>query len=178
MLRRQLQTATEDEPQHMSLYLPSTICGKVPCDSRLYDFEWELQYAQANDALSELRRYLQLRSHLYKYKDRFALGQRANMRSNAVISHAQTYINTSAARYRVARKALLALAPFVDKGESWKNTIPILLESDVRGMTIGEEGESEGHRSISWIWKRIGVASTDDSSMHECKRTFIWSVYC
>jgi hypothetical protein len=171
MLRRQSQTATDDEPQYMSLYLPSAICGKVPCDSRLYDFEWELRYAQANDALSDLRRYLQLRSHLYKHKDRFSLGQRANTRSNAVISRAQTHINTSVSRYRAARKALLALTPFVSKDESWKDTILTLLDSDVRGMTVGEEGELEGHRSISWIWKRNGVASTDDSSMHECKKT-------
>jgi hypothetical protein len=178
MLRRQSQTAAEDEPHLQSLFLPSAICGKAPCDSRLYEFEWKLRFAQANDALSDLRRYLQLRSHLYKYKDRFALGQRANTRSNAIISRAQTSIDTSVSRYRVAQKALLSLAPFVSKGESWKSTIPILLDSDIRGMTVGEAGESEGYRSISWIWKQNGVASTDDSDMHECKRLLcIWSVY-
>jgi hypothetical protein len=177
MLRRQSETATEDEPQHASLYLPSAICGKVPCDPRLYSFEWELRYAQANDALSDLRRYLQLRSHLYKYKDRFATGQRANTRSNEIISRAQTSINASTLRYRTARKALLSLAPFVGKDESWKDTIIDLLDTDVRGMTVGEEGESEGHRSISWIWKRNGVASTDDGNMHECMRISLYGQF-
>jgi hypothetical protein len=78
-------------------------------------------------------------------------------------------------RYRTARKALLSLALFVSKDESWKYTIINLLDTDVRGMTVGEEGESEGHRSISWIWKQNGVSSTDDGNMHECKMNYISS---
>src|ERR1700730_5839063 len=154
MLRRQSQTPTEDDPQYTSLWLPSAICGKVSCHPRLYQFEWDLRFAQANDSLRDLRQYLQLRSHLYKYKDRFATGQRANTRSNTMISRVQAYINASGSRYRTARNALLSLAQFVKKGEAWKATIMDLLDADVRGMTVGEEGESEGHRSMSWIWKQ------------------------
>jgi hypothetical protein len=79
---------------------------------------------------------------------------------------------SSAAQYRAAQKALHSLAPFVSKGESWKGIFLNLLDSDIHGMTVGEEGESEGHRSLSWIWKQNGVTSlTDDSDMHECKKS-------
>jgi hypothetical protein len=168
MLRRQSQTPEEDDPQHTSLWLPSAICGRIQCHPRLYAFEWDLRLAQANDALHDLRQYLQLRSHLYKYKDRFVTGQRANTRSNTMISQVQASINASVSRYRTARNALLSLAQFVKKGEAWKATIMDLLDADVHGMTVGEEGESEGHRSMSWIWKQSGIAATDDSHMHEC----------
>ena len=75
---------------------------------------------------------------------------------------------------RAARNALLSLAPLTGKDESWKALIIDLRDTDVRGMTVGEEGETEGHRSISWIWKQIGGVSTDDDHMHECKSSPTW----
>jgi hypothetical protein len=174
MLRRQSQSSVEDDPQYTSLWLPSAICGKVPCHPRLYDFEWDLRFAQANDALRDLRQSLQLRSHLYKHKDRFVTGQRANTRSNAIISRVQASVNASISRYRTARNALLSLGPFVKKDETWRGTVMELHDEDVREMTVGERGESEGHRSISWIWKQGGVTSPD---MHEGENVLTWPVY-
>jgi len=166
MLRRRSQSPTEDDPQHTSLWLPSAICGKVPCHPRLYDFEWDLRLAQANDALHDIRQSLQLRSHLYKHKDRFVTGQRANTRSNAIIARVQASVIASISRYRAARNALLSLAPFLKKDETWKGTIMELRDEDVREMSVGGRDESEGHRLISWIWKQGGVTSPD---MHECE---------
>jgi hypothetical protein len=135
---------TNDSPLDISLWLPSAISGKIPCDPHLYAFEWDLRYAQANNALDNLRRNLQLCSHLYKYKDCFATGQQANTRANTTISHAQSYIAASVARYRVARKTLVSLAVILNKDDAWKVTILDLKDEDVRGMTVGEGGESEG----------------------------------
>lgn len=145
------------------------IAGRSPCDLRLYAFEWDLRHAQANDALQDLRQNLQLRSHLYKYKDRFATGQQANTRANANISRVQRYISASTTRYRVARNALVSLAEHLAKSESWKATLLELHDEDVRGMTVGEEGESEGRRTLSWIWKRGGELSRNNDNLHECK---------
>jgi hypothetical protein len=141
------------------------------CDYRLYLFEWALRCAQANDALQDLRRYLQFRSHLYKHKDRFATGQQANTRANATISRVQRYINDSVAQYRVARKALLRLALQLKKDDAWKALLPELHDEDVRALAIGEDGESEGRRSLSWIWRRGELANGDDN-LHECKHQF------
>jgi hypothetical protein len=41
-----------------------------------------------------------------------------------------------------------------------------LQDVDVCGMTVGEEGESEGRRLLSWIWRRGSELSSDDK--HEC----------
>jgi hypothetical protein len=171
ILRRQSDGPGEDRPQDIPLWLPSAISGKFPCDHRLYSFEWELQYAQANDALNDLRQNLQLRSHLYQYKDRFSIGQQANTWANATISRVQSYITASASRYRVARKALTSLAVQLNTGDSWKVTMPDLRDEDIRAMTVGEDGESEGRRTLSWIWKRGGalVSESNGDDLHECK---------
>jgi hypothetical protein len=169
MLRRHHNGLSEEQPQNASLWLPSAISGRVSCDLRLYSHEWDLRYAQANDALREVRRNLQLRAHLFKYKDRFSTGQQANTRANATISRVQRYINSSAARYRSARKALLSLAAHLSKGDSWKLSLLELRDEDIRGMTVGEEGETEGRRSLSWIWKSFGTASdSEDENLQEC----------
>jgi hypothetical protein len=169
MLRRTSSGPSEDRPQDIALWLPSAISGKISCDTRLYSHEWDLRHAQANDALHDLRRNLQLRSYLFKYKDRFATGQVANTRANTTVSLAQQHINASVARYRVSRKALLSLAVQLKKGDSWQTALPDLRDEDIRGMTMGEEGETEGRRTLSWIWKRGGVSGGEDSDLHECK---------
>ena len=168
MLRRNSDGPSEDEPQNTPLWLPSAICGKITCDRCLYSIEWDLRYAQANDALHDLRRNLQLRSHLYKSKDRFATGQRANTRALGIILRVQRYIAASAARYRVACKALLSLAKPLGKGSTWEASLLELHEDDIRGLKIGEDRETEGRRTVSWIWKRCGDLMSKDDDLHEC----------
>jgi hypothetical protein len=157
-----------DEPHKISLWLPSTIGDKLTCDDRFYSFEWDLRLAQANDALREIRRNLQLRAYLYKRKDRFATGQQANTRANATISRVQRYIDNSATEYRAARKALVQLAPRLKKDNHWTKSLLELRDDDLRGMTAGLDGESEGRRTLSWIWRHEGVAN-DGTDLHECK---------
>jgi hypothetical protein len=170
MLRRTSDNHNDDQPQSTPLWLPSAIPARVPCDYHLYSIEWDFRLAQANDALCELRQTLQLRSHLYKYKDRFVVGQQANTRANASISRAQRHIDVAVTRYRVSRQALVSLAARLKKEDSWKTSLLELCDEDVRGMTVGEDGETEGRRSLSWIWKCGGGGdnSTDDENLHEC----------
>ena len=175
MLCRNSDGISED-PSGVPLWLPSAISGKIPCDIRLYSFEWDLRYAQANDALHELRRNLQLRSYLYQRKDRFATGQQANTKSRTTIMCVQSYINASAAQYRIAQKALVSLATILSKDDSWKVVVLDLQDQDIRGMTVGEDGESEGRRSVSWIWKQGGTMSSEDNNMHECKYLNLFAI--
>jgi hypothetical protein len=169
-LRRSFDLSHGDQPQDIELWLPSAISGKITCEYRLYEFEWDLRVAQANDSLSELRQSLQLRSHLYKYKDRFTAGQRANTRANTCISRVQRQIKASVTRYRISHKALLSLSALLNKDDSWKIHLPKLYDGDVRAMTVGEEGETEGRRTLSWIWRRGGdlTSNDDNGNLHEC----------
>ncbi|KAK6966556.1 CxC2 domain-containing protein [Favolaschia claudopus] len=66
--------------QHMALGLPSSIKGRADCDPELYLYEFRLREAQAYEALDPLRKSLLVRTHLYKYKDRFARGVKSNTR--------------------------------------------------------------------------------------------------
>jgi len=165
MLRGSLDSVNEDQLPHTPLWLPSALPAKITCDHRLYAFEWDLRSAQADDALSELRQNLQLRSYLFKYKDRFATGQKANTRANASIARVQRNIKASTNRYRIARHALLSLAILLKKDST---SLPELQDEDVRGMTVGEGVETEGRRLLSWIWRRGGDMGTDDENLHEC----------
>jgi hypothetical protein len=57
-------------------------------------------------------------------------------------------------KYRVARAALVSLSKEINS-EDWKARMKPLKElvpGDVRGLSDGLEGESEGKRTISWIW--------------------------
>jgi hypothetical protein len=61
---------SSDEPDspasETAIYLPSAVLAsglEVTCDSRLLQIELELQQAQADDSLQELRDALHLRSH-------------------------------------------------------------------------------------------------------------------
>jgi hypothetical protein len=171
LLRRTSHGPHEDQPQTATLWLPSVISGRIACDRQLYMFEWELRIAQANDSLHDIRQNLQLRSHLYKHKDRFVTGQQANTRANASICRVQQQINASVTRYRVSHKALLSLAPQLNMDGSWQVLLPELRDKDVRAMSMGEEGETEGRRTISWIWRRgedLAMNADDTGNLHEC----------
>ncbi|RDX43071.1 hypothetical protein OH76DRAFT_1458528 [Lentinus brumalis] len=162
--RQRLLAAAEDasQPFNIPLLLPSATVGSASSTPALMDIEWRLRYAQALDALSDLRGHLELRTHLYKFKDRFARGQRANTRAQTVVNQAQAKIDADAARYRAAYAALCALAVPLGK-IGWASHLAPLQTSDIRHVTEGEEGETEGRRTMSWIWKASSSAPSDPS---------------
>ncbi len=138
----------------------------------LRDIEWQLRYAQAHDALNDIRSGLHLRVSVFHYKDRFDRGQRALTRSAGNISRIQTRIDEATQRYRIAHAALVALSRFVDQGDHWRRGLAELKAEDIRGLGVGEMDDSEGHRTISWIWRTAGVVEVAevDEGLHSCKR--------
>lgn len=158
-------------PQATLLLLPSSIGKHLPCDLKLQEIEWRLRYAQACDALEDLRRHLCIRTHLYQFKDRFVRGQRPNTRARVIVNSVEHKVRTSAARYRTAHGALCMLAPFLDK-TGWENIVRQLDDVDIRPMTEGEDGETEGRRSLSWIW-RTGSLMSDASNPEQLQEGMI-----
>jgi hypothetical protein len=152
--------APEERVEDMALLLPSTINRQIPIDSALEEYEYRLRFAQAEDALIELRHHLRLRSHLYVKKDRFARGVAANTRSKNIISRTDDKVKACATKYRIARAAVKTLARHLKKS-GWEAKLLLLNDADIRGMMVGLEGESEGKRTLSWIWKTTGVGSQD-----------------
>lgn len=159
---------SEEKTEHIQLWLPSMIPPHVPCDKRLRDIEFQLREAQAHDALNELRQALRLRAFLYMDKDRFKVGQRPNTRARSVIQRCDTRVDACATRYRVAHAALVALGPRLGK-IGWEAQLRPLLASDVRGMTEAALGDTEGRRTLTWIWTSLGVGSglTEEAGLED-----------
>ncbi|RDB30549.1 hypothetical protein Hypma_007025 [Hypsizygus marmoreus] len=168
VLRRQDVQATENQttarPVHeYPLWLPSQIKLQVPFDKRLAEIEWKLRLAQSDEALDGLRRNLQVRSHLFKFKDRFVRGQHANTWARNAIATVQARIDACAEEYRASYGALVSLGVILKK-VGWQQQLLPLAQADIREISEGEEGDSEGRRRLSWIWRTMGVAGIEGSA--------------
>jgi len=164
--------APEIAPYDLPLHLPSSLPARIPCTLKLRQYEFRLREAQAHESLEELRHHLRLRTHMYKYKDKNITGQRANTRSQSSINRVQKKVDASAARYTAARHALTKLSRHVEGGE-WSTRLLPLAQEDIRPLMIGEEGQSEGRRTLSWIWKVVGVSDqSQNEDMQEGRRKY------
>ncbi|KAJ7497825.1 hypothetical protein B0H11DRAFT_2276322 [Mycena galericulata] len=150
-------SATQAQPgilvQHMTLWMPSTIKGRVECDDELYQYEFRLRKAQANEALEETK-----------------------------IEGVEERVRRGAERYRAARRALVGLAHQVED-HSWEVMLRPLLLEDVRGMPralfqdperkkllmkkgpearrrAAEKG-AEAKARMSWIWRAPGAEEAE-----------------
>ena len=142
---------------------------------KLIDIEAQLRYAQACDALSELRQSLCVRAHLSTYK-LTVRGQRPNTRAQSLLAKAEGKTLRVVEKYRQARQAYQRLM----NAGPWENTLKPLWNSDIRMLTDADPddldrrgGPSEGHRQVSWIWKAPGTSSEGGTEMNEGKH-----IYC
>ncbi|KAJ7127318.1 hypothetical protein C8R43DRAFT_957997 [Mycena crocata] len=188
--------ATQSQPgiqvQHMALWLPSSIKGRVECDVELYQYEFRLREAQGYEALDDIRHDLLVRTHLYKFKDSYVRGVKANTRCQTKIEGVEEKIRRSSARYRAARQALVGLGRELKKKE-WEVALRPLLPEDVRGMPralfqdperkknlmrkgpvakrAAEDARQIAKARMSWIWRSAGVEDEDGSKgMNEALR--------
>ncbi|TEB19287.1 hypothetical protein FA13DRAFT_1802430 [Coprinellus micaceus] len=101
-----------------------------------------------------------------KRKDAYSRGVAQNTRSNTAINRAQSSVNNAAKKYDRAYAALLALCgketPSQDP-EGWRKDLRVLRLKDIRGLSEGLYGETEGTREISWIWKSRSAPITSES---------------
>ncbi|KAI0748683.1 hypothetical protein C8Q80DRAFT_1219730 [Daedaleopsis nitida] len=140
------------------LLLPSTACIHTAVPQVLLEHEWQLRYAQAHDALASLRGRLEVRAHMYHYKDRFVRGQREGTRSNSLLQSVEAKKDSDIARYRAAFSALQVLSAALGK-TNWCGTLSELRDDDVRHVSSGDGSGSEGRREMSWIWLAGGERS-------------------
>lgn len=153
------------EAYEFELMLPSAFPPSVS-NARVQHYEAELRIGQAYDCLTDLRRYLRLRSYLLKRKDMYSRGVAQNTRSNVAIQRAQKQINWAASKYRRVRGLLVALRPIsldLRARPSWQNDLSVLSDQDIRGLSDGLFGDSEGSRTISWIWMSTSHSAGTDN---------------
>ncbi|KIJ60877.1 hypothetical protein HYDPIDRAFT_116748 [Hydnomerulius pinastri MD-312] len=159
--------AAELQPQTYKLWLPSE--GPELSSVLLLNDEWRLRYAQGFDALEELRQFLRLRSYLLDFKKNNIRGQGSNTRARNTLKGVEAKIQGSAAKYRTAHTALKALGRSLRK-VGWERTLQVLKDEDLRGLSVGEDGQSEGRRTMSWIWQTTGVSGNENTDLQESLR--------
>ncbi|KAF8867909.1 hypothetical protein BD779DRAFT_1463136, partial [Infundibulicybe gibba] len=157
------------KPEDTTLWLPSQIGESALFDKRLAEIEWKLRIGQAYESLDELRNNLRIRSHLFKFKDKFIRGQASNTRARNSINLIQARVDAAGEEYRAARLALVTLARILGK-IGWQDRLPILADSDKREISEGEFGISDGKQKMSWIWKSLDVAEGGDNNLRDALR--------
>ncbi len=163
---------------NVPLLLPSAATGILSVPLTMLQSEWSLHHAQAHEALSDMRGHLEVRSHLYKVKDRFARGQRDNARALTMVKQVDAKINSEAERYCVAYHAMYLLSAPLSKSD-WQGGLRPLLAADIRHVMQNDDGQSEGRRVLSWIWSAgtsaavlpgpAADAQAVQGSLQECK---------
>ncbi|KAF9549677.1 hypothetical protein CPC08DRAFT_769036 [Agrocybe pediades] len=184
----------------INLFLPSEIPPSVACDGRLADIEFQLRYAQCTEALDDLRNALCLRAYVILDKARFQVqrGRRAVTRSQGVIDRVQAKVDDASETYRRGREALVNLAKGLGRF-GWERDLQELKPEDVRPLSDDEAARekqrrkekrqpqsvvaeefgydvtgliSEGHRTVSWIWRQMGgqIDMNTGERLHESMR--------
>ncbi|KAG1844729.1 hypothetical protein C8R48DRAFT_617802 [Suillus tomentosus] len=149
-----------ENAEDIRLWLPSSLKGK-PCDPRLQAYEWDLRYAQAHDALKELRQLfecLRVRCSMLTFKREWVRGQGSNTRAQNALARVHGRQVACTKRYRVAWEALKTLAPLLKKDE------------DVKPLVDPFSRETKGRRCLTWIWMMTGVdTGSDGGDMDEVR---------
>lgn len=182
------------QPEDYRLFMPSEL--SVPdrrkyCPNGLADSEDRIRYAEASDALEDLRHHLRTRSFTNKFKIKNITGQIKNTRAREVQHRIDDKVRTAELRYRRAHSAVKTLR---GPGE-WEKILQVLDKSHVRALNerelnaqeVFEEGQlrarlgttpgtiseervivqasavGEGLRRPSWIWYTgVDAEAVDD----------------
>ncbi|KAJ7079699.1 hypothetical protein C8R44DRAFT_754580 [Mycena epipterygia] len=141
--------------QEIALWLPSAMMRREGgtrrndgCTQDILTCKYRLRVGQANEALHDIRRHLLVRTHLYKLKDRYSRGVKANMRSKTTIDSVDERICRAVEQYRDAWAALGVLGAQLGRRE-WAGTLKELKPEDVRGMPRKEEGDAMRQQGAS-----------------------------
>lgn len=184
------------QPEDVILFMPSDLSAmdrRKYCSSGLPQLEDRLRYAEACDALEELRHQLRTRSFTNKFKVKNVTGQIKNTRAREVQHRIDDKVLTAELRYMRARAALVKL-----RGQGkWEERLQVLHRSDVRALNerqlnaqehleeerlrarlgtaptpVGNERRviqpaslGEGHRRPSWIWMSGATAEGVDDPL-------------
>ena len=121
-------------PEHIPLHLPSSLPSeKWPSVyiSGLAEVEDRLRFAQACEALTELRCQLIKRTYASRYRTANISSQNHYTRFRELQDQTESKIKAACSRYQLARKGLVNLR---GKGD-WEKKLQELRPKDVRGLS-------------------------------------------
>lgn len=149
----------EPNAEDIPLYLPSSIpeARRRYVHESLFAFEFQLREAQAYEALDELRYHLRYRAYQWNFKKRNVIGQSAQTRAQNLIARVESSVQASASKYKAARDTMAILSKLSKIKSNWRSILKPLAKEDLRHLSEKGENESDGKKTISWIWVVQGV---------------------
>ncbi|KAJ6460709.1 hypothetical protein C8R47DRAFT_1226212 [Mycena vitilis] len=172
------------EVETVKLFMPSALADDSArdraCAPGIAGIESRLRFAEATDALEEVRNGLRMRTVTNQFKVKNITGQRANTRAQGIQHGVDVRIHTGKLRYRYAREAYARL---VGRG-TWEDVLQLLEDEDVRAMneralTAEEKADEERMREGGYLneLESGGVAAAGVVVQGEGRRTLSWIWY-
>jgi len=164
-----------DHPENFELWLPSALppaSRDAQCIKGLPKLEYRLRFAQATDALHNIRLFRRLlRTLTIKSQTHITNTQKTGTRTRSVFDKAKAKLAQAVATYRASRKAITNLASNEEFGP-WKGTFQELKDCDIRGPGREESETSESRFVPSWIWTTAlqTSTSTEDPDLNDTLR--------
>ena len=131
-------------PEYIPLHLPSSLPSEKRasiCVPGLAEVEDRLRFAQASEALTDLRCHLTKRTYASRYRTANVSSQNHYTCFRELLDQTDSKIKAACSRYQVARKGLVDLR---GKGE-WELKLQELRPEDIRGLSekalVSEERE-------------------------------------
>lgn len=148
------------------------------CSAYLVKVEDELQYADACDALEDLRHSLRMRTAYNQDKIANVTGQIHNTRARDMQQSVEDAVKHARDRYRKARNAVERLRGPGD----WQKLLQVLCDSDIvglneRALTREERAENERAREMGQPVEDFGKALAGAVTTGEGRRTLSWIWY-
>ena len=154
-----LDSHTVELAETTPLHLPSSLSQNLRQSiSNVCERERRLREAQADDALSEIRRQRRIIKGLWQFKKMnvAGTGNKPNTRMQTLYKRFNNKTLRYAERYRAARRALVTLDP----SGLWSERLRQLNAEDIRGPGRDDDTSSNGRFEQSWIWLVPRVQST------------------
>ena len=165
---RDTQNLTDDQlsstPELIPLHLPSSIGSEKRasvCVHGLAEIEDRLRFAQAFEALTDLRCQLTKRTYAHRYRTANISSQTYFTRFRELQDQTNSKIKAACSRYHVARSGLLHLRGQGD----WEQKLQELHPEDIRGLSekaiVMEEKEQRKRTG-----EMAGISALDDRLGH------------
>lgn len=147
------------------LFMPSDLSNEQRqeyCTPGLADAEDRLRYAEACDALEDLRRHLRTRTFTNKFRIKNVRGQKQSMRTREIQHRIDDKVKISQLQYTRARQAVRVLRGAGD----WEDTLKVLLLADVRALNerVLTRLEMAEERRVRDKGKQV-ASDSDDADM-------------
>ena len=138
----------EEIPLHLPSSFPALARQSI-CVNRINKIEDRLCFAQAMEALTQLRLQLAKRTYAAKYKAHNVKSQRHYTRFRTLQDQTEKKIKAAQLQYTVARNTILSL----HGTGPWKDTLKVLHPQDVRGL--GECALIAEEKSVNEQMKKL-----------------------